>query len=434
MNRKLQQLALHLIICGVGILVLVPFAFALNNSFRSNNEIYHDFFGVPASFRHMFRTGLASFAGGEPKTAGEVDVADMILEAQPVTLVESGGKRYLQYRLNQAEVVKEKTLETSRIWYTTQEGVKEYYHEVGNLLGETSGRIGVVDQDSKFRLATLRETAGRRSLQFDGEEVRILEEQTIPNAHYLLTTRDGVESVLRISQPGEAFKLYWLGATKGYRLGWAVLRGYMFNTIVVVVSVAFCVVLFGSVSAYVLSRYRFPGSTAIFYLIISTMMFPAVLTLVPAFMVVKEMGLLNTYWAMILPYVAGGQVFATFVFKGFFDGLPEELFESARIDGAGHRQIYTNLVLPLSKPIISVVVIMNIIGTWNNFMWPFVTNSDGKYHVIASGLYVMATSAYAANFSTIFSAYMVSSLPLLIVFIYATRPFIQGVTSGAFKA
>jgi len=244
----------------------------------------------------------------------------------------------------------------------------------------------------------------------------------------------GQPTVFREAPAAEAFKLYWLGATKGYRLGWVTLRGYMLNTVIVVGTTAILVIFFGSVAAYVLSRYRFFGSTAIFYYIISTMMFPAVLTLVPAFMLVRWLGLLDTYWAMILPYVAGGQVFAIFVFKGFFDGLPEELFESARIDGAGHRQIYTNLVLPLSKPIISVVVIMNIITTWNNFMWPFVTNTSGKYHVIASGLYAMATSAYAANFSTIFSAYMVSSLPLLIIFTYATRPFIQGVTSGAFKA
>ena len=79
-------------------------------------------------------------------------------------------------------------------------------------------------------------------------------------------------------------------------------------------------------------------------------------------------------------------------------------------------------------------MIMNIMGTWNNFMWPFITNTDDRMHVMGSGLYVLATSAFAQNFSTVFAAYMVSSIPLLLLFTYATRPFIQGITSGAFKA
>ena len=137
---------------------------------------------------------------------------------------------------------------------------------------------------------------------------------------------------------------------------------------------------------------------------------------------------------MLLLYVAGGQVFAIFVLKSFFDGLPEDLFEAARIDGAGHLQSYRHVVLPLSKPVLSVVLVMNILGTWNNFLWPFIVNTEGRHHVVASGLYVLATSAYASNMSTLFAAYVLSSITLLILFVYATRPFIQGVTSGAFKA
>jgi len=190
----------------------------------------------------------------------------------------------------------------------------------------------------------------------------------------------------------------------------------------------------GSVVAYLLARYRFPGSRIVYFYIIATMMFPAVLMLVPSYMVVRELGLLNSFWALFFPYLAGGQVFAIFVFKGFFDGLPEELFESARLDGAGHFNLYTRIVLPLSKPVVSVVAIMTILGAWNNFMWPFVTNTDGSFHVIASGLFVMMRTPVAQNLGTIYAAYMLSSLPLLLLFIAATKPFIQGVTSGAFKA
>jgi len=220
----------------------------------------------------------------------------------------------------------------------------------------------------------------------------------------------------------------------GPRLAWKVIRPYMLNTLIVVSLTVIGVVLIGSATAYILSRYRFIGHRTLFLYIISTMMFPGVLTLVPSFLLVKELGLLNSYGAMVLPYIAGGQVFAIFVFKSYFDGLSEDLFESARIDGAGHLQIYWQIVLPLSRPIVSVVAIMNILGTWNNFLWPFITNTEGKHHVISSGLFVLATTVHASNFSTLYAAYAISSIPLLVLFVYATRPFIRGVTSGAFKA
>jgi len=246
-----------------------------------------------------------------------------------------------------------------------------------------------------------------------------------------IRTRHGKEIT---TSRGEGIRILLDGAMEGLRRAWRAVRPYMLNTLIVAGVTAFGVALIGSLTAYILARYRFFGSRLVFIVILSTMMFPGVLTLVPSFLLVKNLGLLNTYWAMILPYIAGGQIFAIFVFKSFFEGLPEDLFESARIDGAGHFAIYWHIVLPLSKPAVSVVVIMNILGTWNNFLWPFITNTEGKYHVIASGLYTLATSTHAANLSTMYSAYAISSIPLLIMFIYATKPFIRGMTSGALKA
>ncbi len=263
---------------------------------------------------------------------------------------------------------------------------------------------------------------------------------SVKGVHALWTKQDSVfraeteEGDLVEVAPREALTLFWRTMTKGYRYAWKIISPYLVNSFVVCLSTAFGVVLLSSLSAYILSRYRFPGNKIIFYFVIGTMMFPGVLTLVPSFLLVKRLGLLDTYWVMILPYVASGQVFAMFLFKGFFDGLPEDLFESARLDGAGHLQCYRHIVIPLSKPIFSLVFVINIMGTWNNFLWPFITNTEGKYHVIASGLYVLATSPQAANYCTLFSAYMISSVPLLLLFIFSTRTFIQGVTSGAFKA
>ena len=222
--------------------------------------------------------------------------------------------------------------------------------------------------------------------------------------------------------------------TKGCVLSWEVLRQYMLNSILVSSVSAVGVVLLGSITAYILSRYRFFGSKVVFALILSTMMIPGVLTLVPSYLLVSKLGLLNTYWVLILPYVATGQVFGIFIFRSFFASLPEDLFESARIDGAGHFATYLNIILPLSMPVLSVVAVMNILATWNNFLWPLVTITNENLHVVSSGLYVMANSQFGANMSTLNAAYMLASIPLLVMFIYATKPFVRGVTSGAIKA
>jgi ABC-type glycerol-3-phosphate transport system permease component len=229
-------------------------------------------------------------------------------------------------------------------------------------------------------------------------------------------------------------KRNWSALFQSYRDAWQVLRPYTLNTLFVAGITALGVTGLGSVTAYVFSRYRFPGHRALFMVILSFMMIPGILTLVPSFLLVKSLGLLNSYWVLILPYIAGGQIFAIFLFKSFFDGLPGELFESARMDGAGHFRQYFNLVLPLSKQVFSVVLVTNVLGTWNNFMWPLITNSDAKYHTVSSGLYLMSSSTVATNYANMFAAYMLSAIPMLVLFLYATKPFMAGLTSGAFKA
>ncbi len=232
----------------------------------------------------------------------------------------------------------------------------------------------------------------------------------------------------------DAARFYAGRLTAGSTLAWEVLRRYVLNSFLVSGLTALGVCFLGSGTAYLLARYRFVGHRFVFTFILATMVFPGVLTLVPSFLLVKELGLLNTYGSMILPYVAGGQVFAIFVFKSFFEGLSEELFESARLDGAGHWSLYWHIVLPLSRPVFSVVTIMNILGTWNNFLWPYIVNTDDRHHVVASGIYTMASSTMSANPATLYSAWTISSIPLLVLFIYATKPFIRGLTSGALRA
>jgi ABC-type glycerol-3-phosphate transport system permease component len=327
-TRRRTNILVHAALAGLVLLTMTPLAFVLNNSLRTNTEMYHAFFGLPRSLEQMAAFTWHALAGQDDA---------------------------IQLRRNAVE-------------------------------GAGAGETRAADQP--------------------------------------------LETVAY----GEAMSRLWEDVSRGYRYSWKVLRPYMVNTIFVCLATAAGVVLIGSISGYVFSRHRFPGSRTLFVGVLSLMMIPGILTLVPSFLLVKQLGLLNSYAVLILPYVAGGQVFAIFLFKSFFDGLPEELFESARLDGAGHFALYWHIVLPLSKQVVAVVAIMTILGTWNNFLWPFITNADAKYHVVSSGLYLMGQSQDAQNLSTMFAAYTLASLPLVALFIFATRPFLRGVTSGAFKA
>ncbi|MFI5357285.1 MAG: carbohydrate ABC transporter permease [Opitutales bacterium] len=247
-----------------------------------------------------------------------------------------------------------------------------------------------------------------------------------------LAVRADDGAMVALSRPA-AFRFYLAHFAVGPERAWRVLRPYVLNSFIVSGLTAIAVCCLGSGTAYILARYRFLGGRFVFLFILATMVFPGVLTLVPSFLLVRELGLLNSYAAMILPYVAGGQVFAIFVFKSFFEGLSEELFESARLDGAGHWHLYWHIVLPLSRPIFAVVAIMNVLGTWNNFLWPFIVNTDDRHSVVASGLFTLSTSSMGGDVATMFAAYLLSSLPLLVLFIYANKPFVRGLTSGALK-
>jgi ABC-type glycerol-3-phosphate transport system permease component len=217
-----------------------------------------------------------------------------------------------------------------------------------------------------------------------------------------------------------------------YVRAWTEIKGYLFNSIFVSGTSTLGVLLLSSLAAFAFARYKFPGSSMLFLIVISMLMIPGILTLVPSFMLVKKLGLLNSYWVLILPFIATGQIFAIFILKSFFASLPEDLFESARMDGASYWTLYWRIALPLSKPALGIIAILNVLGTWNNFIWPLVTISDSKYNVITAGLFLFS-SQYGSRYGEMFAGYTLASVPLLIIFIFTIRLFIKGITSGAFK-
>ncbi|MCC5875158.1 MAG: carbohydrate ABC transporter permease, partial [Candidatus Sumerlaeia bacterium] len=144
-------------------------------------------------------------------------------------------------------------------------------------------------------------------------------------------------------------------------------------------------------------------------------------------------GLLNTWWALWLPYWAGGQIFGILLFRTFCEGIPESLFEAARIDGAGEFTIYTRIVLPLSLPIIATLAIIQFVGTYNDYVWPLVTISSPSNQVFAVGITQFAADAQL-DMAPQMAGYIIGSIPLVIAFIFGMRYYVQGLTSGALKS
>jgi ABC-type glycerol-3-phosphate transport system permease component len=212
----------------------------------------------------------------------------------------------------------------------------------------------------------------------------------------------------------------------------SVVGKYILNSIFVTAATVIGVVVCSSLAAFAFARYRFPGKQALFWLVISLLMVPSVLTMVPAFVLVKQMGLLNSHWGLILPSIASNQVFAIFIMRGFMASLPEELFESARIDGASIWHCYFDIALPLSRPGISVVVITTLLTSWNDFIWPLLIISDDRLRTVPIGLAFFQTQ-FITDYGPLMAGYVISSLPLLLVFILTSREFIRGLTAGAVK-
>ncbi len=220
-----------------------------------------------------------------------------------------------------------------------------------------------------------------------------------------------------------------------YRDAWRVISPYLLNSFIVSGTSMLGVLGIASISSFVFARFRFPGREVLFMAILALLMVPSILTLIPAFLLIKNLKLINTYWALILPYIAGGQVFAIFILRSFIASLPEELFEAARLDGASNFQNFRHIALPLSTPMLITVAIMNVLATWNDYIWPLVTIPSQKLWTISLGI-VSFGSQYGGleRWGPMFAGYVIASIPLIVVFTLTMRYFIAGLTSGAIKA
>ncbi|MFE7754104.1 carbohydrate ABC transporter permease [Streptomyces sp. NPDC057429] len=209
---------------------------------------------------------------------------------------------------------------------------------------------------------------------------------------------------------------------------------YFLNTILVVGGSLVGTLLLGSMAAYVLARFDFPGNRFIYFLFIGGMSFPIILALVPLFFVMNNMGLLNSVHGLILVYIAYSLPFTVFFLTSFFRTLPTSIAEAAMLDGASHTRTFFQVMLPMAKPGLISVGIFNFLGQWNQYMLPTVLNTDPDGKVLSQGLVELATSqGYKGDWSGLFAGLVMAMLPVLAAYIVFQRQVVAGLTAGALK-
>ncbi|RAV21244.1 carbohydrate ABC transporter permease [Paenibacillus contaminans] len=218
---------------------------------------------------------------------------------------------------------------------------------------------------------------------------------------------------------------------ENYTEAWHQIQRFILNSFIISGVTVVGVIIVSCLAAYPLARMRFFLKEQIYFLIISLLMIPSVLTLVPLFGIVIKLHILNNWLGLWGPYIAGGQVFCIFVLRSFFASLSEEMFEAARMDGAGEAKVLLSIVVPLSKPIIGTLAMLNILSTWNEYVWPIMVMNSIKLQPIPVGLLYFTQKQ--TDYGSLFAGYAIASVPLVLLFAFASKQFVEGLSSGSVK-
>jgi len=190
------------------------------------------------------------------------------------------------------------------------------------------------------------------------------------------------------------------------------------------------VLITASMGAYALARLEFRGKKIVFGAIIATLLVPGVIFLIPNYLIVQNLGWLDTIWAITVP--GAGGAFGIFFLRQFFLGLPKEFEEAARIDGAGDIRIFLRIVLPLSRPAIATLAVLTFLGNWNDFLWPVYVLLSPENLTLQPGL-ALLQGTYTTHFGVVMAGAVIASVPVLILFTLAQRQIVESVASSGVK-
>lgn len=221
---------------------------------------------------------------------------------------------------------------------------------------------------------------------------------------------------------------------ENYVVAWQSISKNIWNSVYISVTSVVIIIITSSLAGYAFARLRFFGKNFLYMAVLALLMIPSLLTLIPLFLEIKKFGLLDSYWGLIIVYAAGGQAFTIFVLRQSFASLSEELFEAARIDGCTELRAFWQIALPLSKSVIGTMAIWNLLSIWNDYLLPLVIISSPSKFPITVGL-IQFQSQFVSQtlYGPMFAGYVIASLPLLILFLFTMKMFINGMTSGAIK-
>ena len=207
---------------------------------------------------------------------------------------------------------------------------------------------------------------------------------------------------------------------------------YFRNSVVVTLASIVVILVFGAMAGYALGRFRFSGNDFLYLYFLSGLMLPIRLGIIPLFILMRNLNLLDTHWALILTYAASGLPSAVFILTGFFRALPTDLDSAARIDGAGEWLIFRRVMLPLVRPALVIAAIYNLIPIWNDFFFPLVFIQSDRLKTLPLGMTTFF-GQYYTDWALLFAGLTLAAVPVILLYVMLSQHFIRGLTAGAVK-
>ena len=208
------------------------------------------------------------------------------------------------------------------------------------------------------------------------------------------------------------------------------LSRYVINSAFLSVAVTAISLIINSMAGYAFAKFRFHGRDPLFKLLLSSLVIPAQVTMLPLFLMLNKMGLINTYAGVIIPGMAS--VFGIFLIRQFVQSIPDSLIEAARIDGAGSFKIYRTIVMPLCKPILITLGILTFMGTWNDFLWPLIVMTDDSMYTLPVALANLSLE-HVQDTELMMAGSVITIAPVLILFAALQKYYISGIMAGGLK-
>jgi raffinose/stachyose/melibiose transport system permease protein len=210
--------------------------------------------------------------------------------------------------------------------------------------------------------------------------------------------------------------------------------GAYYKNSVIVTGISIMIIAFTcSLASYAFTRVHFAGKKILLVMLVVVLFLPAPVLLFPVFLMVRDLGIYNTYAGLIGPYVCGSVPLSILIMNSAFEGIPKEIGESAKIDGCSHYATWWRVMMPLVRPALSTIIILAFIGIWNEYMWALISLSDKNLFTLPIGIADISAKAYSFGFGTVFAGMVLTTGPVILLYVLLQKQFVKALTAGAVK-